>query len=129
MWQSGDITPKSVGNLLDRMSAAPRSNLAVALALTRSEMRDAGDPRIMVERAAGGVELTPRELALVRKLAQEYGKRPELIHAARAEVRVAGLNPVMKALTDAGIKNSGQAARILSRVTQEMHVPSSPLMG
>ena len=37
MWQSGDITPKSVGDLLDRVNLASKSNLAVQLALARGD--------------------------------------------------------------------------------------------
>jgi len=80
LWKTGDVTPQSIGNLIDRISAVKSSNLAVSLALIR-EVRT----EISQEPVIGDIlkEFQPQGvnqvMGLVEKLFSEDSQRANAI--------------------------------------------------
>ncbi len=133
MWKSGDITPKAVGDLLNRMSAVKTSNLAVAIALIRSGFGASTLPETLQKSALNETkalfsEQSPEFQKIVADLALKYVQNPELLEAARATIKVAGpgVGGVMNDLARAEIRNPNDADRVLAGALESIQKNAAP---
>lgn len=112
MWGSGAITPDSIARLIDRMHQAPRSTIATDLALVHGAT-ERGEPRTATD-VVRDVSAT-----IVEKINSGEFTVDDL-YAARAELRVVGLNPITKFLVNQGIGDDIRALNILDRVGERI---------
>ena len=80
LWRKKDVTPKSVGDLLNRMNGMKTSGLAVQLALAIRE----GTPTAGIYREGKKLGLTKKNMSLAVKRLKELGLEPEQLRSLLA---------------------------------------------